>query len=68
MTILCSKEVYHFKLMMKKLSGKTVPKVSIPKKTFDEYQEEYEAALSRLQDLISSENRSIKTGNFVKKT
>lgn len=68
-SVLHSKEVYHFKLMVKKLSAKVIPKLNIPKDTIKSYQEDYEKALNSLQDKISKESRNTSSGgNFVKRT
>jgi len=63
-TILSSKEVYHFKLMMKKMSREKIPKMEIPKKVFELYQDKYTSALSALQETISLEHKNMSRGKL----
>ena len=65
--LLSWKEVYHFLQMRKELSAKSVSKMKISTNDFSTYEQQYEIALSHLQDSISEERKAFISGKTHKK-
>ena len=60
LTILASKEVYHFKKMLGEHgNAKKIQKIKISTEEFEPLVDEYENALSSLKDSIKNENNQL---------
>lgn len=67
-TILSRKEVFHFKQMMKKLSGSSYSVMKVKKTDIASFEEKYAEALSSLQSIVAEEKRAKHAGILTKKT